>query len=160
MTPAQPRRRNGSKMSAAEVAPNSGLAQVVQQRTNSGCSQDYMINTLLLTPDFTRQDSFREVGGSFNPGYENFLLVFVPIGIVAGALNLAPVAVFVLNFLAIVPLAPFIAMAVIRLSADAGLVWGGLLKAILGNAVEMMVRFISRRSPHFKLLTVSFILGK
>jgi Ca2+:H+ antiporter len=37
--------------------------------------------------------------------YVNVLLVFVPIGIIAGALKLNPTAVFILNFIAIIPLA-------------------------------------------------------
>ena len=70
----------------------------------------------------------------------NFLLIFVPIGITVGALNMAPLTVFILNFMAVVALAPFITMTVFRLSVVAGAVWGGLMRAVLGNAMEMMVR--------------------
>ena len=73
-------------------------------------------------------------------GYINVLLVFVPIGVAAGALGWAVVTVFFLNFLAIISLAPVIAFSTEELSASIGRVLGGLLKAILGNAVETIVR--------------------
>jgi Ca2+:H+ antiporter len=72
--------------------------------------------------------------------YMNVLLIFVPIGIVAGALGWPDVAVFFLNCLAIIPLAPLIAFSTRQLSASVGLVFGGLLNATLSNAVEMIVR--------------------
>jgi Ca2+:H+ antiporter len=74
--------------------------------------------------------------------YVNILLVFVPIGIAAGALGYDKVAVFSLNFLAIIPLAPLIAFSTRELSASAGHVLGGLLKETLGNAVETIVRHL------------------
>ena len=43
--------------------------------------------------------------------YVNIFLVFVPLGIIAGALKWNPTAVFVLNFLAIIPLASLLAFA-------------------------------------------------
>src|SRR5436305_9465616 len=72
--------------------------------------------------------------------YTNVLLVFVPIGIAAGTLGWAVVTVFFLNFLAIISLAPLMAFSIGELSASVGRVLGGLLKEILGNAVEIIVR--------------------
>jgi Ca2+:H+ antiporter len=74
--------------------------------------------------------------------YTNLLLVFVPIGIAAGALGWDPVAVFSLNFLAIIPLAPLIAFSTRELSASVGHVLGGLLKEALSNSVEIVVRHL------------------
>jgi hypothetical protein len=71
--------------------------------------------------------------------YMNVLLIFVPIGIVAGALGWPDVAVFFLNSLAIIPLAPLIAFSTRELSANVGQVFGGLLNIALSNAVEMIV---------------------
>ena len=70
----------------------------------------------------------------------NFLLVFVPLGIVAGAVHWPPMAVFVLNFLAIVPLASLLSFATEELSTKLGETIGGLLNATFGNAVELIVR--------------------
>ena len=72
--------------------------------------------------------------------YMNVLLVFVPIGIAAGTLGWAVVTVFFLNLLAIISLAPLMTFSTGELSASVGRVLGGLLKEILGNAVEIIVR--------------------
>jgi Ca2+:H+ antiporter len=49
--------------------------------------------------------------------YVNILLVFVPVGIIAGALGWNPTAVFILNFIAIIPLAALLSFATEELSA-------------------------------------------
>lgn len=73
--------------------------------------------------------------------YVNVLLVFVPVGIILGALDMDPVAVFVVNFLAIMPLAALLSFATEELSAKLGQTIGGLMNATFGNAVELIVRF-------------------
>ncbi|OCL09811.1 putative calcium ion transporter Vcx1 [Glonium stellatum] len=75
--------------------------------------------------------------------YINVLLVFVPIGIIAGGLGFAAATVFFLNFLAIIPLALFTAIWAGELSASVGHVLGGILNATLGNAVEIIVGAIA-----------------
>ena len=74
--------------------------------------------------------------------YVNVLLVFVPLGIIAGALGWDPIAVFVLNFLAIIPLASLLSFATEELSVKLGQTLGGLLNATFGNAVELIVRHL------------------
>jgi len=71
--------------------------------------------------------------------YVNILLVFVPLGIVAGATHWNPTAVFILNFLAIVPLAAMLSFATEEISMRLGQTMGGLLNATFGNAVELIV---------------------
>lgn len=71
--------------------------------------------------------------------YVNVLLVFVPIGIVAGVTEWDPVTVFILNFLAIIPLASVLSFATEEISAKLGEALGGLLNATFGNAVELIV---------------------
>lgn len=70
----------------------------------------------------------------------NVLLVFVPLGIVSGAVGWSPIATFILNFLAIIPLASLLSFATEELSAKLGQTLGGLLNATFGNAVELIVR--------------------
>lgn len=72
--------------------------------------------------------------------YVNVFLVFVPLGIIAGALGWNPTAVFVLNFVAIIPLASLLSFATEELSAKLGQTMGGLMNATFGNAVELIVR--------------------
>ncbi len=71
--------------------------------------------------------------------YVNILLVFVPLGIVAGAMKWNPTTVFVLNFFAIVPLAAVLSFATEEISVKLGQTMGGLLNATFGNAVELIV---------------------
>ena len=101
-----------------------------------------------------RKDSRWWVGGPWNTlylayktigsNYVNFLLVFVPLGIIAGAAHWSPTAVFVLNFLAIIPLASLLSFATEELSVKLGQTLGGLLNATFGNAVELIVGLARR----------------
>jgi len=75
--------------------------------------------------------------------YVNILLVFVPLGIVAGAMGWNPTTVFILNFFAIVPLAAVLSFATEEISMKLGQTMGGLLNATFGNAVELIVCWTS-----------------
>ena len=77
----------------------------------------------------------------------NVLLVFVPVGIIAGAVGLNPTVVFVINFLAIIPLASLLSFATEELSLKLGQTLGGLLNATFGNAVELIVRAMEHYHP-------------
>ena len=74
--------------------------------------------------------------------YVNILLVFVPAGIALGATGADPTTVFIINFIAIVPLASLLSFATEELSAKLGQTIGGLMNATFGNAVELIVRWI------------------
>ena len=81
--------------------------------------------------------------------YVNLLLIFVPLGIVAGALKWNASAIFALNFFAIIPLASLLSFATEELAAVMGQAMGGLLNATFGNAVELIVStlHVSRAAP-------------
>jgi Ca2+:H+ antiporter len=79
---------------------------------------------------------------TFFGSYINVLLVFVPIGIAAGTFGWPAQAVFVLNFLAIIPLAPLITFSIDELSPNVGYAFGELMKPTSGNAVETIVRYL------------------
>lgn len=85
--------------------------------------------------------------------YVNVLLVFVPLGIIAGALKWDAIAVFILNFLAIIPLASLLSFATEELSIKLGQTLGGLLNATFGNAVELIVRQRTARTHIMHPLT-------
>ena len=59
----------------------------------------------------------------------NLLLVFVPLGVVSEVLRRRAVAEFVLNFLAIIPLAKLLGDATEQVSLRLGQTLGGLMKA-------------------------------
>ena len=71
--------------------------------------------------------------------YVNVFLVFVPLGIISGAVGWSPTAIFILNFLAIIPLASLLSFATEELSVKLGQTLGGLMNATFGNAVELIV---------------------
>ena len=63
----------------------------------------------------------------------------MPVALLFGILDINPVAVFVLNFLAIVPLASVLSDATEELAEHVGHTLGGLLNATFGNATELIV---------------------
>ncbi|KAI0899245.1 Calcium/proton exchanger [Annulohypoxylon nitens] len=87
----------------------------------------------------------------------NILLVAVPIGIVAGQAGWDPVAVFVINFFAIIPLAAVLSFATEEISAKLGEALGGLLNATFGNAVELIVSIIALRDRQIEVVKSSMI---
>ena len=76
----------------------------------------------------------------------NYLLIFVPLGIIAGELEWSATARFLLNFFAIVPLASVLAFATEEISEHVGQTVGGLLNATFGNAVELIVSIIALKT--------------
>ncbi|KAI8942437.1 hypothetical protein NX059_000507 [Plenodomus lindquistii] len=69
----------------------------------------------------------------------NVLLIMVPVGFAVYYARLAPVPVFIINFVAIIPLAAMLSTATEELAIRVGETLGGLLNATFGNAVELIV---------------------
>ncbi|CAO2654806.1 Nn.00g115390.m01.CDS01 [Neocucurbitaria sp. VM-36] len=69
----------------------------------------------------------------------NVLLIMVPVGFAVYYAHLAPVPVFIINFVAIIPLAAMLSSATEELAIRVGETLGGLLNATFGNAVELIV---------------------
>jgi Ca2+:H+ antiporter len=69
----------------------------------------------------------------------NVLLIMVPVGFAVYYAKLAPVPVFIINFIAIIPLAAMLSSATEELAIRVGETLGGLLNATFGNAVELIV---------------------
>jgi Ca2+:H+ antiporter len=89
--------------------------------------------------------------------YVNILLIFVPLGIIAGIGNWNPTAVFVLNFFAIVPLAALLSFATEELSAKLGQTLGGLMNATFGNAVELIVSIVALKDGEIRIVQSSML---
>ena len=89
--------------------------------------------------------------------YANVLLIFVPLGIIFGALGKDPITVFILNFLAIIPLAALLSFATEELSAHLGQTIGGLMNATFGNAVELIVSIIALRENQIRIVQSSML---
>ncbi|KAE9370314.1 Calcium/proton exchanger [Stipitochalara longipes BDJ] len=89
--------------------------------------------------------------------YVNILLVFVPLGIVAGAGGWNPTTVFILNFFAIIPLAAVLSFATEEISVKLGQTMGGLLNATFGNAVELIVSIVALRNGEIRIVQSSML---
>jgi Ca2+:H+ antiporter len=89
--------------------------------------------------------------------YVNVLLIFVPIGIASGALSWNPTVVFILNFIAIIPLAALLSFATEELSAKLGQTLGGLMNATFGNAVELIVSIVALRQGEIRVVQASML---
>lgn len=87
----------------------------------------------------------------------NILLIFVPIGLIAGKKEWDPTTVFTLNFLAIIPLAAVLSFATEEISKRLGDTLGGLLNATFGNAVELIVSIIALRAGEIQVVQSSML---
>jgi Ca2+:H+ antiporter len=89
--------------------------------------------------------------------YINVLLIFLPLGIVSGAIGWAPQLTFVFNFLALIALASLLSFATEELSKKVGQTVGGLLNASFGNATELIVSIVALRQGQIKLVQASML---
>ncbi|KAH7093405.1 vacuolar calcium ion transporter /H(+) exchanger [Paraphoma chrysanthemicola] len=89
--------------------------------------------------------------------YVNVLLVFVPVGIIGGILGWNPTVVFILNFIAIIPLAALLSFATEELSAKLGQTLGGLMNATFGNAVELIVSIVALKQGEIRIVQSSML---
>jgi len=76
--------------------------------------------------------------------YINVSVGFVSLGILAGALDGAPTAVFILNLIALIPLASILGLASEVLPRKLGPRLGGLMEETLANSIEFIVSNIRR----------------
>ncbi|EPS35074.1 hypothetical protein H072_11406 [Dactylellina haptotyla CBS 200.50] len=89
--------------------------------------------------------------------YVNILLVFVPVGIALHFTNVSPIVVFVMNFMAIIPLAGTLSFATEEIALRTGETLGGLLNASFGNAVELIVSIIALTKHEIVVVQTSLI---
>src|SRR3989304_5238462 len=90
------------------------------------------------------------------------LLVGAPLAIVGGWLEWAPIAVFGLACVALIPLAGLIGESTEMLAERTGPRIGGLLNATLGNAAELIITIVAIREGLLDLVKASItgsILG-
>lgn len=86
----------------------------------------------------------------------NILLICVPIGF-AVRYTIDGVASFVVNFIAIIPLAAMLSFATEELAMYTGETLGGLLNASFGNATELIVSIIALKQRKILIVQTSLI---
>jgi Ca2+:H+ antiporter len=87
----------------------------------------------------------------------NWLLVFVPVSVVADLFIHQPVLVFATSALAIVPLAGLIGKSTEELAIRVGPSLGGLLNATLGNLTELIVGVLLVSAGEFAVVKATLI---
>lgn len=87
----------------------------------------------------------------------NILLVAAPVGIALEYSGVNKIAVFVVNFVAIIPLAAMLSYATEELAMYVGETLGGLLNASFGNAVELIVSIIALAQKKILIVQTSLI---
>jgi Ca2+:H+ antiporter len=113
-------------------------------------------------PDTSHLTAWQQVKNVFF-SWINLMLVFVPVGIAFGNIpaigdaQTFAVIVFVMNFLAIIPLAGILSFATEELAKFIGEVLGGLLNASFGNAVELIVSIIALTQGKVLIVQTSLI---
>ncbi|CUS23314.1 LAQU0S09e01992g1_1 [Lachancea quebecensis] len=103
------------------------------------------------------QAIWRDIKIVFRSSPVNYLAIFVPLGLFFGYGHFSDTWVFVLNFIAIIPLAAMLAYATEELADKAGSTLGGLLNATLGNAVELIVSIIALAKGQVTIVQASML---
>ncbi|CAL5874993.1 uncharacterized protein PFLUO_LOCUS9296 [Penicillium psychrofluorescens] len=87
----------------------------------------------------------------------NVLFIAAPVGIALHFVKVNPIAVFVVNFIAIIPLAAMLSYATEEIAIRTGETIGGLLNASFGNAVELIVAIIALAHNQVLIVQTSLI---
>ena len=95
----------------------------------------------------------------------NILLIFVPVGIVLGAMVksnenhpiVSPSIVFAINAVAIIPLASLLSFATESVASKLGDTIGALLNVTFGNAVELIIFIIALVANETRIVQASLI---
>ncbi|MEG1003784.1 calcium/proton exchanger [Clostridium sp.] len=87
--------------------------------------------------------------------YLKYLLVFIPISIIAEFMHVSETLIFLLSALAIVPLAGLMGEATEEISCYTGPKIGGFLNATFGNATELIISFFALKSGLFDVVKAS-----
>ncbi|KAJ2806364.1 hypothetical protein H4R20_001717 [Coemansia guatemalensis] len=87
----------------------------------------------------------------------NVLLLLVPVGIASHPAKFPEVAIFLINFFAIVPLAKVLGYATEQLALHLGDALGGLLNATFGNAVELLVGILALVKGKIEIVQTSLV---
>ncbi|TEY50715.1 hypothetical protein BOTCAL_0274g00140 [Botryotinia calthae] len=89
----------------------------------------------------------------------NMLLIAVPIGIALNYTNVSPVAVFVVNFIAVFPVAALIGIAMDDLRRRTGDIVGALVYMSFGNIVQTITSIFLLKSRQLATLKTSLVGG-
>lgn len=157
-------------MASARSTEDNMATQQILQASSSGAvtteeaNQGEDVERVALSPAVVKTPTPRTLRTQITAvlgSWLNILLIAAPVGI---ALNYAlgnshrdRIIVFVINFVAIMPLAGILAHATEELALYFGDVLGGLLNASFGNAVELIVSIIALAQGKIVIVQTSLV---
>lgn len=94
---------------------------------------------------------------TFLNSWINILILAAPAGIAMKYANVSGIVVFVINFIAIIPLAAMLSYATEEVALRTGETLGGLINATFGNAVELIVAVIALADGKVAIVQTSLI---
>lgn len=95
---------------------------------------------------------------TFLNSWINILIIAAPVGIALNYVHsVNRIAVFVVNFIAIIPLAAMLSFATEEIALRTGEVLGGLINATFGNAVELIVAILALVDGNTVIVQTSLI---
>ncbi|KAL8958217.1 MAG: hypothetical protein Q9183_005881 [Haloplaca sp. 2 TL-2023] len=120
-----------------------GILDRVHKKKDDSDTERERIGTGLLKRSKQKFTLMSQIKATLFGSPINILLLMVPVGIGVHFSNVSPIGVFVINFIAIIPLAALLSYATEELALRTGETLGGLLNATFGNAVELIVSIIA-----------------
>ena len=106
---------------------------------------------------FAFKSDAKAIYGLIMSSWMNILLVMAPLGILSHYLHWGPIAVFLLNFAALVPLALLLGEVTEDLAVRFGATIGGLLNATFGNVVELILSVAALTKGLYVVIAASLI---
>ncbi|KAG5930211.1 hypothetical protein E4U42_002613 [Claviceps africana] len=94
---------------------------------------------------------------TFLNSWINILIIAAPVGIALKYTHVNGIAVFIVNFIAIIPLAAMLSYATEEVALRTGETLGGLINATFGNAVELIVAVIALADGKVAIVQTSLI---
>lgn len=114
-------------------------------------------SVLFCTGWFAFKSDVKAIYGLIMSSWMNVLLVMAPLGILSHYLHWGPVAVFLLNFAALIPLALLLGEVTEDLAVRFGSTIGGLLNATFGNVVELILSIAALTKGLYVVIAASLI---
>lgn len=115
------------------------------------------LTSSVLTVPETEDTPWEALKEMFLENRINVLFAFIPLAYWSHAAKWSDGSVFILNFLAMVPLASMLGVFTEELAAHTNDVIGGLINATFGNAVELVVAIQALLANDFRVVQASLI---
>lgn len=103
----------------------------------------------------TLMSQFKSIFGA----WVSLLLAFVPVGFALYYTHQSPVAIFIVNFFAIIPSATIIGFVIEEVTLHVGHVLGGLLSMTFSNSVQLISSIFLLKSRQITVLRASLLGG-